>query len=992
MILINGQEVKATVLPVDKPSLDETLETFSFALILDNNPLPFAPLQSVQLKENGETINFVISADEVELFTLTPPKYKHNITCVQNTRLLSHHLLRNSVFAQPTDEYKKGFSAQTETLQGTTITEKYWRVKGLTDGFVGLMIEKLSTSPKDKIAYSFLRIDLQACVYNLEKQESDLHGCKWVEGIKTFQDIMDEVTNPSDYSLSPSLVLHYTLNGSQSENVYPADLGLSEWVFNQNIEFPRLKELIEQGATDFYIEVGNLLIQDNNSIRTQNTWVLMQAIINFEVGVKYFYYTAYDILQKISERIQQKTQKYQKEPLFYLPTEGDFFDLLNNTISPNFTFTQATLYDCLAEVFRLFDGIFTLDENKVLGIEYFNDRSGEKVYPKLAGVSLQQGEERYVNGLRSYYQDARQEISFPSKNSYAPVRSVSLGVPAQADHSFIVDKNIQSVRKLTASVSAKVTIFYPTTANPATPADRAFFPEGKFLLDLTPYVIEESIWTTLSTDGSQPTPEQRKQNNCLPYKSGSNCIQLGLVSTGYASFLIYSFTYAVECAFHRQAGLPFTADVVQNCVSITYGDNPSVFSEYPMNCTYLSTLDGLMETQSLSNKYKGEEIIDQSNGAVDLNKLGLNMLGLSLKMGEPSLSANHQITSWADRIKTGSIYTFDGSPWVANICAYTLLGNGKLQGQIQFVKNFNSLSLRKQLNRERRFSNISANLITKSEEIMVEYVYYSSDSVVSDQDTWLNSSLFLEGIYHSFVDGDYTLSRAEMVLDNYEAYLPLSVYGAGNMVCFEMFYESPISAGNYTRVESSGLWDTKYFTTALKYTDDEGFLDSCDIRLVLNDEMNFSDYFPLITTSTSTDYLFNIENYQLEKQPNEVFALNYEVCFLPKDLGKDFIGSEFINNNFFTKREPVQRDLYLYYSDYVYSELDTKGQGSRVKITSLSYTPLINAGRLDFTHSEVECTSYSICDSEGNILFASNSQGYSTTEKRVYLTFRHDRL
>lgn len=983
MIFINGQEVKATVLPVDKPSLDETLETFSFALILDDNPLPFAPLQEVQLKENGETINFVISADEVELFTLTPPKYKHNITCVQNTRLLSHHLLRNSVFAQPTDEYKKGFFAQTESIFGNSQITKQWIVKGESAGYWGTMVEKLSTSPKDKIAYSFLRINIQACVFNSVEIKS-----KWVQGIKTLNDITLQVDNPSDYSLAPFLTLQYTLNGSHSEPVYPADVGLSEWVFNQNIEFPRLKELIELGATDIYIYCASgTIIKDSNSTAVYNSYKLQEAVVNFEIGVKYFYYTAFDILQKISERMQQKTYKYQKDPLFYLPTEGEFFDLLNNTISPNFTFTQATLYDCLAEVFRLFDGIFTLDENKVLGIEYFNDRSGEKVYPKLAGISLQQGEERYVNGLRSYYQDARQEISFPSKNSFAHLRSSNLGVPAQADHSFIVDKNIQSVRKFVCSLLMTVNTPYPNTALP-----QWFSVEGYFELDLTPYVFEEGIWSTLSTDGTQPSPEERKQNNCLPYKSGSNCIQLGLVSSDEASFLVYSFTNTIECAIHRQAGLPFAADGVNDSRPPQEEVNPSDFSKYLFRCTYLSTLDGLMETQSLSNKYKGEEIIDQSNGAVDLNKLGLNMLGLSLKMGEPSLSANHQITSWQDRIKTGSIYEFDGSPWVANICAYTLLGNGKLQGQIQFVKNFNSLSLRKQLNRERRFSNISSNLITKSEEIMVEYVYYSSDSVVSDQDTWLNSSLFLEGIYHSFVDGDYTLSRAEMVLENYEAYLPLSVYGAGNMVCFEMFYESPISAGNYTRVESSGLWSTQYFTKALKYTDDEGFLDSCDIRLVLNDEMNFSDYFPLITTSTSSDYLFNIETYELKKQPNEVFALNYEVCFLPKDLGKDFVGSEFINNNFFTERTPVQRDLYLYYSDYVYSELDTKGQGSRVKITSINYTPLINSGRLEFSHSEVTCSSYSICDSEGNILFASNSEGYSTTEKRVYLTFRHDRL
>ena len=69
-IYINDFEhpVKAEILPNNTPTLDETLETFSFALISNTNPLPLAPMQKVKVDFTGDGTDvafFYIVSDSV---------------------------------------------------------------------------------------------------------------------------------------------------------------------------------------------------------------------------------------------------------------------------------------------------------------------------------------------------------------------------------------------------------------------------------------------------------------------------------------------------------------------------------------------------------------------------------------------------------------------------------------------------------------------------------------------------------------------------------------------------------------------------------------------------------------------------------------------------------------------------------------------------------------------------------------------------------------
>ena len=118
-IYINNVLQRVEILPANVPTKDETLETLSFALISNNNPLPLAPGQEVKIDFDGSGTGFgyfFLANDSVETCSLNPPRYKHTISCVQNTRKLSKHMVRNSSFTQPFYLKKSSFNVNKRQL------------------------------------------------------------------------------------------------------------------------------------------------------------------------------------------------------------------------------------------------------------------------------------------------------------------------------------------------------------------------------------------------------------------------------------------------------------------------------------------------------------------------------------------------------------------------------------------------------------------------------------------------------------------------------------------------------------------------------------------------------------------------------------------------------------------------------------------------------------------------------------------------------------
>ena len=1034
IIRINGQNVKAEILPNNTPTKDETLETFSFALVSSDNPLPIAPMQSVEvIFAVGDVGYFYTVSDSVETYSLKPLRYKHNITCIQNTRELSKHIVRNTVITQPAYLTKSSFNALSmysgEYFHDATTIQwgnpyypsLNWASEKLTLDVLNNQPprnEKIKGIPKLKISFQYVANPSGGTSFNL------------ITNAHTASDILQNATAVQSLTIANSFQLKYTNSSGTAQTpitITSQDLwGQNYLDLNKTYDFPIVKQLADQGYNNFEIAFisSDFVTGEYKSSGVDQPPLPSQVqlyMVQIEIIAETYYYNCYEVLELLQWRQQKRTSTKSLPALFSLPTRQSnqtLYDLFTSTPAPNFIFTQMTMYECVAEVFRVFDAIFTMDDDGVLGIEFFNDLSEgyiDESNQKFTGRNLSIGEDKYINGLVSHYQDARVVETFPNNSEFANLRSVEFGVPDKEDHNFIVPHNIQSVVKVEVLAGGFENQDWFAGGN-----NTGGWASGNIAIDITKWCVTEAVWSTLDR-GSMSSDDWKykrvKQANSIYYQEGDNKLKVAFTFKTSWNITAYCLFNAAQTALLRMSGSTQQSDFEpDHTLQQSWGD-------IKMRVTYIASVDGVEKIHSLTDKYEGETFVDQSNGAVDLNKLGLNILGLSLKLGNPTLNATHKITTWANRIKVGQLYEYEGSLWVANVVNYTFFNN-KLQGKISFVKNFNQLALRTQLLREKRMSNISKQLTQKSEEVITDYIYFTSNVPHMDGEDihfdfdWLYSFLYNTFAPNNVFAADPPSKIGDAILYKWldqtstktnGVYIPMVKYGAGNTINFEMGFDHPMSAGNQTKANVS--WDgntLEYFTNYVIYTNDKGFLNETNIAAPVNPDIFNSD-FPKISCIRG-DYFFSLISYKVHKQPNEILALNYQLAFIPVPGRENlnFVGSEFINNNAFVKDfTNLQRTLrvWLYKDGKKMSNLDVKAPSDywferEVLIVEVSEYQsnvvrfLFKITPLDAALAE-DVTSWALIDEENNVLLASNAKHVAGLEDgyvRMYFIPKKTRI
>lgn len=961
-VYLNNIPQELNILPTQSETKDETLDGFSLTF-LNSSPTPIAPMNVVKVEEGSDTSYFVVVADSVEPFTQEGKLFRHTLSCAQNSRRLSKKQIRNSVFSQPPYEYHQGFYSFSWIEKQDTDwpdPDEYMTIMDvMSDQGVK---DPLTLYDKEKCYQTSIEINLQVARYH-RTGNSTAYQPKTIEEVKA---LFPAIENAFAY---PTLTLHYKNNGTdETTSILPSDCGLSNFLFNTQMVCPKIATLLKEGKTDLWIETNGIM-SSNPTQDPINEYALSFYNVKTVINAETYYNSCYDILQYLIDRHVLNREidgnPVQEEQLFYLPQSGYLYNLLQETPAPNFVFTELSLYECVAEVFRLFDAIFTLNGENTLGIEFFNAR-GASITPKVAGMNSTLGEERYANSLLTYFQDARVKETFGFNN----LRTREIGVATQTDHVFLTPHPIQSLSKCEIRGSVVITNYY---LNQDLVIDN-------YILDITHFVLPKSTWATLDTSSNPPVSFfGLSQLNTIYYDESG--IDVAYVRTLANNTIVYSFDYMVQYAWRVDLGVDLAAfDHTQPYIS------SSNWWNFKMKAEYVSSIDGKTKVETSENKVNGEILVDQSNGAVDLSLMGANMVGLSLRTGNPSLNCVHRITSWANRIKKGQVYVYDNKTWIANSCAYSFTGDF-WQGQISFVQNYNEMNLRKRVLSERRFTNISSNLILKSEEILTDRVYVSLEDEITPQDTHAKLSSLREMLADRFglsatlrIGNAYIKNRTEFV--SYpNVSIPLVIYGAGNAINFEMAYSSPMVVGIMTKPDN--VWNTGYYSSYIKYADENGFLENCSIGIE-GEQVEYDDYFPCVPTSNEA---ISIENFLVEKQPNEIFALNYQLSFLSTDLN---IGRKLVEDNLFTNKEPINSNIRLFFGSEPYNPLETLGKGDEVNITAVSLTN--QSGGLKLSLSFPSSSGYwAITDENKNILISSK-----TTKTGIalglYFKLRRDRI
>ena len=797
--------------------------------------------------------------------------------------------------------------------------------------------------------------------------------------------------------------------------------------------------LYTEGGTDIRGAHDRLFID-----KTEFTKNNIQAVwSNVQMELTYQQVTLYDVLQRIIDRQQCKWSLSTNKPLFSLPTSGDDYEVLKNTEAPEFYFTNLTVFEAVSQVLETIDALprFDCDDdgNLVLGIDYFN-QTGDKVSEdtKFASYVSNATEQKRDNGILANFQNAEVLCKFPcapfqGTPTYARASVSSYGLPELNDFALAVDKPIKYIRHLWVQGSMEFRVVWQS-ATTYSWGDYQYgntFVDVNFPIDLASFIFDEATYSSALDQRKDYTysytRNERLQMNCLRFKQGNKYISIGNKATSQWNKVFSMFNKCCEVASNRIIGNfcinHSNEEGKEATVSLMYDlkyPDDFKFKDIWFSCEYVSDINGRLEIQSPYPKETGQFITSTGSSSPDLGKLGLNMLGVALKSGEPTMTCSQMIGDWSERIKVGDIFTKNDEKWIATKASYTRLiasveNSEVIKGTIEFTKNFNGLSRRIAIDQSKRLYNIDRSIATLCEMNIVNYAYFEPVSSVGTktnegEDIAFNEVSLGEIIMKAFTTDETAYSNvsyAEVTSYNkgeqvaYQIYAPLSVYGAGNCLCFEAKFDDPISAGIKMTAKdsgSTGLWwldgyaglvadQTYYNGSDIKYASGEGYADYFHVMYMCNDGQGggkFPDTFPDLASEVAGSRVGWLSTLKFDKQPNEIFGVNYEVAFLSRYHQEDnevFFGKAFFDTwNELKSRRSV--DLKFYYSEDTaerYDYASRKGKGSNFLVTANTSYDDTKGSYLFFTRKFLATkteghflASYAVCDQDDNILIACN--------------------
>ena len=1009
---LGSQEVRVEVSPSITKKKDETFDGAKVTLEFNENaiPVPAGTLFHV-VEDVASTYAYAVASDVVETASQNPLRYKHTLTLVEPVSLYKQRIPRNLVFTQPADMEAKG-----------SVSRLWWINYNPGNG-----------EPNDPPSYlgagcsaPFSRpisVDLRTKLANL-MGKATIRKLYIRNGSEPDPDDWEYDCAELNYSQTPCGLETATVRLSYGDGFH------RDYTLNQIMPTAGKWAVLPSTAiSDYNAHGGPITANVDKNIggveASGSDELAYYVTISIELSATAYYFTLLDVVRGIFDAAAQKRGYSQeaKYPEYAMPQlDSDLEDALENTIAPNLTFTQSTLYESLAEVFRYLDGrpctIATHDESQgvvtafheYLGIKYFSDLKndmteavlGENGILRMSGKVSASSIERRADGVKAFYQNALQKVCFPDDRHMGRVRSVTLAVPGEGDFAIVVPEPIEKVLRVEMEIKPEIRLGSGTLGTFV----GMFWLKDAVRVDLTDFFFEQSLWSDLPKvgnvdyNGNQSDYTEILQNICLPYSKGSKSIDL-TKRYDYLNVSYQRLNFMRHAAIHKFLGLGRrngwtfydSANIgsFSQAVDLNYRNlpNETAWADYRVRIEYIAKTEGVSEVESPSHKMAGNTLSNQAGGSVDLGKMGTNMLGLAMKGGEPKFTATIEIRGLATRIEEGDYIRAEDGVYVAGSISYVMLSNGKIQETVEFTKNFNSLSPFIRVDSEKRLSNIDYALAERCEDVYIDYIRFLGFTTDMPNTSAISAPYAKEWIESAFPCNDPTDRTADLayidnrregdaVVSTSRIALPLRVYPCGNAVCMEAMLDDPMSAGNSLK------WaDGKYDSKAVTYAGQYGFFDKIDFHVARATGEIYDDDYPRINAYVGNGIteVARVDRLSYNKKPNEIFGVNYEICVVPAE-GKEsevFVGQRFIGQfGPLSASRKTKEGMRLYYSDEeLYSVLDEDGLGSYVSISSITaYSNPDDSNIIDVAVvapiSNVAWKSFAICDSQGKIYLACN--------------------
>lgn len=688
-----------------------------------------------------------------------------------------------------------------------------------------------------------------------------------------------------------------------------------------------------------------------------------------------------------------------KNEVFLLPS-GDDKTTLENIIAPEFFWTSASLYDCLSDIFSYIDAYPILKEDNTLSFVYLNDLDSNRVNESdFTNYKSKITTDKYANTFVSNYQNGRIDhtIIYPSANNFARVKGTNVGVPDAESYAIFTNKPIDYIEHLYLNLngtSIGLPFAYKTYENGVCQDTEVQYDSPvrditlrNELFDLSHIIFEESVYSKLKKPADMSTSGYGdNQYSTMHFTQGSNIIEYCLLGKVWNLFEYDNLGNIIGNALQHQIG------VINDAPYYTITPN-FTFAELRYRVEFKPQVEGIAKVESPQNKIEMDNRVSQSNGGVLLSKMGANSIGNIVISGNEERTVVKKIADFSARYKIGDYLLEDNDYWIVNKSSTTFYEDFCIQ-TLQLTKNFNKLSQFIRLDRQKRFSEISKSLVAKSEDYYTEYVYISPKALTIGQDKiHLSHYYILTNIEKTLtyelggVDIDLIGIRGydydQTAITSYFISIPFVKYGCGNTINFEMSFEDSKSAGTRLTEGNEEFYGSKYFTEYVIYADTFGFMDYVDIDFLHSEEreQSYNDALPQIDNIlVEVNKWGAFDKLKYLKRPNEIFAFNYQLCFLGYDCKSTFIGQEFIRNNAFVNKD-YNETLYLYItSSEQYSILDRKCKGTKIEI---EFTGQVG-DYFEINTTAYTCNAWAIGNANGDLYFAFNTPLSNETPKLYF--------
>lgn len=534
----------------------------------------------------------------------------------------------------------------------------------------------------------------------------------------------------------------------------------------------------EAGKLDIFYSVETFLLDPNGKremVETQKKIFSIAIISQSQAEDKDLLSVAEDVLQ-CAETLQKD-----EPPRFILSNSAK--DKLRGVISPEFTFTSATLRESLDQISKYVGCITRLTvypyaENRyIIDLDEFDIGTTAKM-PKgdPDGITSSQSINQYASALDSVVENivvhsAGGAIAEPGIDSYRTLRTESASYRVSEGTGVIfTDFPIERLDKVEVCTS---------DGDPSNP------------IDITSYVFEASEYGTLSS-----------YTEAYPYsKSYALCYSLGGKNITGLNFEVDTAAFkilkhpAIVNIINKASGSSFTKiDFTELLFRVTY---------VPVVSARIRARKGGIKTESVINS-------NQASAKIDANAYGRALKGEILRIGNIEKILHYASVMYdTDLPECGQM--FDDNYYISSIKTQSYAD--KMDVDISLSKDFNRLSSYIGVRQNLRIEEISKSLAYDRYIIYEDTIIVTTDATRKGSGNTLCGGNIFDRIMIPFLRGKTTKRRqysafCDFFVDggiSYKRYrLPVYSFGCGNSLVFTFAPKDNYSAG--VNIDDKSIW------------------------------------------------------------------------------------------------------------------------------------------------------------------------------------------